>query len=80
MIVNSLVWKCSGRKPESKVVPVRDMKALDGDEWPASVPGHFIRNGNQSRYPLNSRLDGPQSQSACFRGKKNTSTLPVMES
>jgi hypothetical protein len=30
-----------GTDVDSKVVPVRDMKALDGGEWPPSVPGRF---------------------------------------
>jgi hypothetical protein len=34
---------------------------LDGDEWSASRPGHSLTPGKNTRYPLDRRLDGPQS-------------------
>ena len=45
-----------GTDVNNEVVSVRDMKALDGDEWPASVPGRFTPSGNQFQYPLSSSL------------------------
>jgi len=37
--------------------------ALDGGEWTAPRPGHALPQGKDPWYPLNRRLDGPQSQS-----------------
>jgi hypothetical protein len=54
---------------DGKVFPIRDMKTLDGGDCPASVHGRLTPRGYQSRYPLNSSLVGPQSQSRFFRGK-----------
>jgi hypothetical protein len=37
--------------------------ALEGSEWSASRPGRFTPQGKSPRYPLDRRLDGPQSRS-----------------
>jgi len=39
------------------------ISVLDGSEWSASLPGHFILREGASRYPLGRMLSGPQSQS-----------------
>jgi hypothetical protein len=36
---------------------------LDGGEWSASRPGRALPRGKDPRYPLHSRLGGPQSWS-----------------
>jgi hypothetical protein len=40
--------------------------ALDGGEWSASCPGHFIPRERRPR-----KIDGPRSQSGCCEGKRN---------
>jgi hypothetical protein len=37
--------------------------ALDKSEWSTPRPGHALSPGKDPRYPLNSRLGGPQSRS-----------------
>jgi hypothetical protein len=37
--------------------------ALDGGQWLASRPGRALSVGKDLRYPLDRRLDGPQSRS-----------------
>jgi hypothetical protein len=37
--------------------------ALVGGEWSASRPGRFTPRGKSPRYPLDRKLDGPQSRS-----------------
>lgn len=44
--------------------------ALDGIDWLFSIPNLKIP-GNETRYPLSRRLDGPQSRSGWFWGRKN---------
>jgi hypothetical protein len=39
------------------------ISALDRGEWSASRPGHSLRRGKNTRYPLDRRLGGPQSWS-----------------
>jgi hypothetical protein len=42
---------------------------LDEGEWSASRPGRFITGETAPRYPLDRRLDGPQSLSGRDGGK-----------
>jgi hypothetical protein len=44
--------------------------ALDGGEWSASCPGRFTL-GKESQYPLDRRLDGPQSVWTLWRREKS---------
>jgi hypothetical protein len=50
--------------------------ALDGSEWSASCPGHFIQ-GKRPWYPLDRRLGGPQSWSGC--GRKEKLSIALLE-
>jgi hypothetical protein len=50
--------------------------ALDGGEWSASRPGRFTPGGKSLRYPLERRLDGPQSWSERYGDERNLLTLP----
>jgi len=46
--------------------------ALDGGEWLASsCSSHFTLRKRAPQYPLNRRLSGPQSHSACGGKEKN---------
>jgi hypothetical protein len=45
--------------------------AQGGDEWSASRPGLFIPQRDRPRYPLDRRLDGPQSRSRRCGAEKN---------
>jgi hypothetical protein len=46
--------------------------ALDGGEWSASRPGRFTPREMSPWYPLDRRLDGPQSRSGCGGEEKNS--------
>jgi hypothetical protein len=53
--------------------------ALDGGEWSASRPGRALPRGKDPRYPLDRRLDGPQSRSGHRGYRKNPLPLPGIE-
>jgi hypothetical protein len=53
--------------------------ALDGGEWSASRPGRALPWGKDPRYPLDRRLDGPQSRSGHKGQRKNPLPLPQIE-
>jgi hypothetical protein len=46
--------------------------ALDGGEWSASCPRHFIPQEKSPWYLLDRRLGGPQSCSGCGGEEKNS--------
>jgi hypothetical protein len=53
-------WRLGERKYSSNSFLT---SALDSGEWSASRPGRDFPRGNDLRYPLYRRLDGPQSRS-----------------
>jgi hypothetical protein len=52
---------------------------LDGGEWSALRPGRFYPYGNNHKYPLDSRLGGPQSWSGHGVEEKNSQPLSGIE-
>jgi hypothetical protein len=51
--------------------------AVDGGEWSASRPGHFIPRGKNPRYPLDRMLGGSQSPSGRNGGREKIPSLPL---
>jgi hypothetical protein len=59
--------KAYGGRP---IAPSFMTSALDIGEWSASRTGRFT-TGEDSRYPLDGRLGGPQNRSGCYGEEKN---------
>jgi len=53
--------------------------ALAEDGWSISCPRCSTPKGMRPQYPLNSKLDGSQSQSGCFGEEKNILLLLASE-
>jgi hypothetical protein len=53
--------------------------ALDGGEWSASRLLRFTSKGRSPWYPLDKRLDGPESQSGRGGEEKNSQPLPGLK-
>jgi hypothetical protein len=53
--------------------------ALDGGKWSVSRPGRFTSQGKSPWYPLDRRLDGPQSRSGRGGEEKNSQPPPGIE-
>ena len=52
--------------------------AVDGGEWLTSRPGRFTP-GRDPRYPLKTRLGGPQRRSEHFPGEEDLLPVPEIE-
>jgi hypothetical protein len=60
------------------IAPLFMTSALDGGEWSVSRPCRFYRRGKSPRYPLDTMLGGPQSQSGRC-GEEQNLALPGIE-